>query len=554
MPDSSAAGQTQAFGLLAAFLDGTPAPPARPPGTAWLPTAGTLPGFSQRLGGHRPAAILATALRSLGQVIFINNPVSGLLLLLALLWQSAAIGVFTALGIAAANVTARLIGCERGARRNGIYGFNGALVGSATGAFASVSSQVSVLAWSLLVVAGAAFTTLVIKNLGNWLVSKLGLPPLTLPFCLVTWLLLAAVGALGHPAVGLVEAATVTLPDPGLSGLLQGVVRGFGQVFLCPSLPTALLVLAAVAAASPLAGLIGLAGGLVSSLTALAMGLDPAAVSLGLGSYNGVLTAIAIGGTFYAASRSSVLIALLAAAGSALVTPALASTLGAVGLPVLTFPFVLATMVTMAALRRALPALLPVALHSVLTPEEHRQRLLVARSLLEDFRRQLRRAVSGERRTELLPLADPPQRQQLQGLFNELDRDGNGSLNVAELATGLMQRQSGGRAVGASRQRFLQLQDVLQRMDLDGDGQVDADEFAELMLRLRRLHEGHERLLTYLHPVDSDRNEQLDAHELDRLLASVGQPALDSQERQHLFGVQAAGLSWDSFIDRLLLT
>lgn len=74
------------------------------------------------------------------------------------------------------------------------------------------------------------------------------------------------------------------------------------------------------------------------------------------------------------------------------------------------------------------------------------------------------------------------------------------------------------------------------------------------MLRLRRLQEGRERLLSYLQPVDADGNDQLEPAEFDRLLSSVGQPRLEDQEHRHLFGHDGRGLSWGAFIDRHLLT
>ncbi|MCP9931763.1 urea transporter [Cyanobium sp. AMD-g] len=243
----------QAFDLLATFVEASDAPKR----LAWLPTAGTLPHLTQRWERRRFGTALPTALRSLGQVIFINNPISGLLLLLALLAQTPVMGLFAALGVATANLNAKAIGCDRGARRNGIYGFNGALVGS----------------------------------------------------------------------------------------------------------------------------------------------------------YNDILTAIALGGTFYATTGGSILIALVAAAGSSLVAPAVAPAFASPGLPVLTLPFIVATLATFAVVRRALPSLLPVALHSVLTPEEHRQRFVVATALLSEFRRQLSRALAGERQLALLPLAPVSQRQ-----------------------------------------------------------------------------------------------------------------------------------------------
>ncbi|MGC5197952.1 urea transporter, partial [Aphanothece microscopica] len=352
MPLSEGSEQSRAFDLLAGFVD----PPSSPGRRRWLPTAGTLPQLGHA-AGHPAAVPLTAALRSLGQVIFINNPVSGLLLLLALVWQAPAMGLLAAVGIATANITARWVGADRGARRNGIYGFNGALVGSAAAAFAALNGPLSLVAWMGWVAAGAALTTLLLEGLGGWLVGRLGVPPLTLPFCLITWLVLAVVMGLDHPALSLLAQGPAPAQVPWGLGLLEGVVRGFGQVFLCSSLPSGLIVLAAVAAASPLAALLGLAGGLVSSLTALALGMDTGALALGLGSYNGVLTAIAIGGTFYATTRDSLVIALLAAAGSSLISPALAQGLGSAQLPVLTLPFVLATMTTMVLVRRALPSL-----------------------------------------------------------------------------------------------------------------------------------------------------------------------------------------------------
>jgi Ca2+-binding EF-hand superfamily protein len=98
------------------------------------------------------------------------------------------------------------------------------------------------------------------------------------------------------------------------------------------------------------------------------------------------------------------------------------------------------------------------------------------------------------------------------------------------------------------------LAEVLRAIDLDGNGRVDAVEFGELMLRLRRLREGEDRLLQYLLPIDGDGNDRLDPAELNRLLRSVGQPPLDPREQRHVFAEQqGGGLSWKQFVDRLLL-
>jgi Ca2+-binding EF-hand superfamily protein len=81
---------------------------------------------------------------------------------------------------------------------------------------------------------------------------------------------------------------------------------------------------------------------------------------------------------------------------------------------------------------------------------------------------------------------------------------------------------------------------------------VDEDEFTALILRLRRLSAGEERLMRYLMPVDVNGDDQIDPGELRRLLASVGQPPLNAEEERRLFEPSGGSLSWAAFINRLL--
>ena len=543
-----AASPLPAYELLQGFLK------AEPPGRSGLehllPSSGTLPGIT-RLGGHHPLAhTLVGWLRSCGQVIFINNPLSGLLLLLAMALQSFWAAALTLLGIVAAHLVARAIGADRQARRNGIYGFNGALVGGAVAALADHGTAIPSLAWLLLTVLGAGLTTLLVHGLGRWLVRVVGLPPLTLPFCLVTWSLLLLAAALAHPELKLLQASPPESVSGPLVALLQAIPKGFGQVFFCSNLLSGSLVLLAVVVASPMAGLVGVAGALVGGLTGLGLGAPAADVAQGLWSFDGVLTAIAVAGVFYPLNRLSLGAGLAGAAlGSLLMVP-LGSLLQAVTgrpLPVLTLPFIVSTALLLLLLKRMVPALIPVGLHSILTPEEHRRRFDVARRLMGDFRRQLRGALAGDRHPSLLARAEPALVTELETLFASLDQDQNRRLSVAELAEGLGVGAADG-AVGTD-----QLAAVLQASDLDGDGSVDAVEFSELLLRLRRLHEGEERLLQYLLPIDGDGNDHLDQAELNRLLRSVGQAPLEPAEQSHVFGAQLQGLTWKQLLDRLLL-
>jgi Ca2+-binding EF-hand superfamily protein len=214
-------------------------------------------------------------------------------------------------------------------------------------------------------------------------------------------------------------------------------------------------------------------------------------------------------------------------------------------LPGLTLAFIVATLASLLVVRRTLPTVVPVALHAILTPEEHLQRYLVTRQLLNDFRSRLGWTLDGGGRTSLVPSADPALLMRLAALFERLDSDQDGQLSLAELAEGMGPDRSDPAPA---------LPRVLAAMDLDGDGAVDKPEFFEVMLRLRRLRDGQERLRRYLLPVDANGDERLDPSEMDRLLRSIGQPSLNHREQRAVFGPGMAGLSWQAFFDRLLLT
>ena len=423
-------------------------------------------------------------------------------------------------------------------------------MGCAVANFAQFDRPLSSLIWAALVVLGGALTTLLLEGLGRGINRSLGLPPLTLPFILVTWGLMGLASL--APGAALALAEPVPMPELASTSqaLVHGLLRSAGQVFLCSNPWSGLLVLFATALASPLAAGLGLLGALVGMATGLLLDAPLEAIAQGLWGYNGLLVAIALGGIFYAPSWASLAVGLGGAALASLFQCGW-SLSPAQGWPSLTLAFVLATWVIQLLVRRALPALIPVSLHAILTPEEHRQRFVLARTLLADFRQNLHLAISGQRRAFLAGRVPTPMRHQMSALFQRLDQDGNGDISAAELLDGLGidPQQDGEGGVLA-----VQLAGVLQVMDLDGDGRVDAEEFGELMLRLQRLHLGEARLLNYLLPVDANGDDRLDPAELRRLLASVGVSPLNAEEESFIFSRSPDGLSWLQFVDQLLLT
>ena len=491
-----------------------------------------------------------SGLRSFSQVIFINHPLSGAVLLLAFLLQSPWMALLAGIGVVAANSASRLLNLGRNLRDQGIHGFNGALVGCAAAVLSDSSSVSYAGLIAVLVALGGSLTTVMVELWRRRFHHRGDPPALTLPFCLITWGLLTLVSPRIPDSIEAVKAAA----SPGsVQALAVGLPHSFGQVFLCSGLASGWLVLLAVAVASPIAAALGACGALIGMITAMAIGADPAAIAQGLWGYNGLLVAIALGGIFHAPGRRTLAIALMGAGLASLLQALQGRWMG--NLPPLTLSFVVTTWMMQRLAGRALPALIPVALHAVVSPEEHRKRFLVASELLGRFRRNLQQRVDG-----IAPNAGGEQPQielnsQMQDLFDQLDRNHDGNLSLDELRDALL---SGGTSKQSHQRRTSSLNDQLTAtmasMDLNGDGRIDCSEFSQLIQRLQRLRQGEERLLLYLMPVDSNGNDRLDQDELDLLLQSIGQTPLTSKEQALVFANQQQSLSWHDFVDRLLLS
>src|ERR687898_2972978 len=70
-----------------------------------------------------------TLLRGVGQVMFQNNPLTGLLFLVGIFVNSAKFGGSALLGLAASTLAAYVLGADRALIRNRLFGFHGVRVG-----------------------------------------------------------------------------------------------------------------------------------------------------------------------------------------------------------------------------------------------------------------------------------------------------------------------------------------------------------------------------------------------------------------------------------------
>ncbi|NBE80045.1 urea transporter [Micromonospora rubida] len=286
-------------------------------------------------------------LRGPAQVVFQNNPLSGLLILGAIAWGAFDSGqprIFggAVLGLVVGTVTAILLQVDRPSLRKGLFGFSPVLTGIAVPTFLDDRP----LMWLYLVL-GAAATTVVTLAL-NRVFKAYGLTAFTFPFVLTTWVLL-----LGAYQFNQFTVLTNLKPKfPGEGALVGGrfdwdlipiFFRGVSQVYLINSWVSGLIILVALLINSRWSALFALVGSAGATLLALWFGADGMSLDKGLYGFNAVLTAIAVGAVLH---RPGVFVTIYTLFGIALtlfVHVALAAVLTPLAIPVLTGPFNIAT-------------------------------------------------------------------------------------------------------------------------------------------------------------------------------------------------------------------
>lgn len=221
--------------------------------------------------------------RGVGQVMFQNNALSGGLMLLGIFLNSWQMGALAVGGNIISTLTAYFSGYGRDDIKNGLYGFNGTLVGIAVGVFMQ-------LTW------GALLLMAVASCVSTWIARLFSLqhtlPGFTAPFILAVWMLLGTcVGFMPH----LLLAAESVGHVGGSVDCLRVFGTGIGQVMFQGSVLAGLLFLAGILVNSRMAAAYTVWGVFLPVPFAMLLGTDAETLNMGLMGYNGVLCAIALG-------------------------------------------------------------------------------------------------------------------------------------------------------------------------------------------------------------------------------------------------------------------
>ena len=345
---------------------------------------GTMQAWGERADGNPLLAFVDSCLRGVGQVCFMNNPITGLAIVIAMFVAQGWLGFAGVLGVVASTATAAAIGMDRGAIRAGLFGFNGVLVGAGLSLFLQPTWDEMVIVWIVVI---AAFSTILHASLARVFIGSFTVPPFTLAFNFMTLLFLIGalnyangrVGGLVAPADAQVTAGSISntlrsAAEAGsannIEGVANAVFRGIGQLFFANSVWSGIIMVAGIAVCSRIAAAFAVMGSAVGMLTGLALGANGVAIYNGLWGFNSFDACLAVGGVFFVLSIRSGVLAVACAVLAALLFGAIGTLFVPWGLPALTLPFCFATL-AFVLLKGSSTKLEAVEVADITTPEEH---------------------------------------------------------------------------------------------------------------------------------------------------------------------------------------
>jgi urea transporter len=338
-----------------------------------------------RFQAHSKLGFIDWVLRGIGQVVFQNNPLSGLVILLAILFNSWIYAFILVVGTVVGTGTAWLLRADRALVANGLFGFNGALVGLALVAFTSANFRSGSFPSAYLlsyIVFAAALTSIAFSSIST-LMGPHKVAALTMPFNLVGWLFLFAVLKFSN-----IEAGPLSKPvSPDQYALVtsyllptwyMGIGNAIGQIFFQDNWIAGYIILFGIAINSRISAVMALLGAALAAAVAVTFGAPEGAIRDGLFGYNAALTGIALGGFFLVLNVRSFVYTLFGIVVTTWLWASVAIFLEPIRMPVFTSPFVIVTWLMLIG-QHGFKALVPVPPAEATTPEDNRRRYLAKR-------------------------------------------------------------------------------------------------------------------------------------------------------------------------------
>lgn len=293
------------------------------------------------------AGYIQAMLKGSGQVMFQGSARTGLLFLIGIFWGAyqegqgvVAWGAVT--GLIVSTLTGYVLRQPAGDGAEGLWGFNGILVGCAFPTFLGNTP----LMWLALIIC-SMLTTWVRTGFNN-VMAPWKTNSFTFPFVFTSWIFLFAARMLqGMPpeymATPELTSHLSTTLDVSFGSLVVYWLKGIAQVFLINSWVTGIFFLAALFVSSRWAALWAAIGSALSLAVVLLYQGGGSDIANGLYGFSPVLTAIALGCTFYKPNWRSAIWALIGIIVTVFIQAGMDAMMMPFGMPTFTAPFCLAT-------------------------------------------------------------------------------------------------------------------------------------------------------------------------------------------------------------------
>lgn len=290
---------------------------------------------------------IRTMLRGSGQVMFQGSAWTGLLFLCGIFWGAyqegqPAVAWGAVVGLVASTLAGYIVRLPAADGDEGLWGFNGILVGCAFPTFLSNTP----LMWLALIIC-AMLTTWVRTGFNN-VMAPWKTNSFTFPFVFMTWLFFLAARMMQamtpeHMATPELTTQFSTAIDLSFGSLVVYWLKGIAQVFLINSWVTGIFFLAALFVSSRWAALWAAIGSAVAVAVTLLYQASGSDIANGLYGFSPVLTAIALGCTFYSPNWKTALWALTGIVATVFIQAGMNALMVPLGIPTFTAPFCLAT-------------------------------------------------------------------------------------------------------------------------------------------------------------------------------------------------------------------
>ncbi|KAJ7267398.1 calmodulin [Mycena rebaudengoi] len=141
----------------------------------------------------------------------------------------------------------------------------------------------------------------------------------------------------------------------------------------------------------------------------------------------------------------------------------------------------------------------------------------------------------------------PEQISEFKEAFSLFDKDGDGTITTLELGTVM-------RSLGQNPTEA-ELQDMINEVDVDGNGTIDFDEFLAMMAKKFQDTDSEEEIRQAFTVFDKDGNGTISVQELQQVMRSLGEKLTDREVEEMIREADTDGdgeINYEEFVKMMM--